>query len=92
MTSGELCAGYHTHNYASARAELVRRGEITSSEWSLIDKGNLKIGMSELALLCELGVDRINRTVTVNGTRKQYVYESNMFVYVENGVVVAYQD
>jgi hypothetical protein len=34
----------------------------------------------------------VNRTVTAHSGRKQYVYGMRTFIYVENGIVVAFQD
>jgi hypothetical protein len=87
-----LCAFYQARRYQSARAELILRHALTADEWHLIDSGTVKVGMSELALLCTMGAAEVNRTVTAAGTRKQYVYSQRRYVYVENGRVVAFQD
>jgi hypothetical protein len=69
----------------------MRRQALTSDEWSLVESGRIRVGISELALLCSWGSSRVNRTVTASITSKQYVYGDTM-VYVENGRVTAYQD
>lgn len=58
------------------------------------------VGMSEADFLCTragvAGVEKINRTTTVGGERKQYVMRESSrgthYVYTENGVVTAIQD
>jgi len=51
------------------------------------------IGMTEAMLLDSWGKpDDINQTVTKYSNSKQYVYGSSQYVYVESGVVTAYQN
>jgi hypothetical protein len=58
-----------------------------------VAKGLIWIGMTEEMLLDSWGQpEDINTTVTRYGTRKQYVYGSGQYVYVENGKVDAWQD
>ena len=54
---------------------------------------NIWIGMTEEMLLDSWGKPNdINQTVTKYSNRKQYVYGSSQYVYVEGGVVTAYQN
>ena len=92
MPSDDICRNYSKTRYKSGRAELTRRNALTSAEWILVDQRRIEVGMSELALLCSLGENKVNRTVTAGGTHKQYVYGFGVFVYVENGTVVGFQD
>jgi len=93
FSNEDLCIAYRHRRYESARDELTRRRALTVDEWHLVDSGTVKIGMSELGLLCTMGDPaKVNRTVTAAGTRKQYVYSLGAYVYVENGRVVAFQD
>jgi len=54
------------------------------------------VGMSGNAVLASWGRPRdINRTVTANGTRQQWIYgefPSARYVYLTNGTVTAIQD
>lgn len=62
-------------------------------EGEKIAKGLIWIGMTEGMLLDSWGrPEDINSTVTRYSTRKQYVYGSGQYVYVENGIVDAWQD
>lgn len=58
-----------------------------------IGKRIIWIGMTEEMLLDSWGQpEDINSTVTRYGSRKQYVYGSGQYVYVENGKVEAWQN
>ena len=58
-----------------------------------ITKRTIWIGMTEEMLIDSWGKPKeINSTVTRYSHRKQYVYSSNQYVYVENGVVDAWQN
>jgi hypothetical protein len=92
LSEEDLCRSYHGYKYDAAREELIRRNSLTQAEWELVNHKQVKVGMSELALVCAMGPAEINRTVTAAGTRKQYVYFGGTYVYVENGVVVGFQD
>ncbi len=91
-SSDQLCVDYSRSHSKSARAELATRNALTDAEWQAIDQHTVRVGMSELTLLCALGDAKVNRTVTANAVRKQYVYGDRSYVYVENGRVVAFQD
>lgn len=73
------------------KSELIKKYGQTNGD--KIFRGLIWIGMTEAMLLDSWGTpEEINRTVTANLTRKQYVYPSYQYVYVENGKVVAWQD
>jgi hypothetical protein len=64
-----------------------------SSAATRILEGKIWIGMTEAMLLDSWGQpEDINTTVNRYVTRKQYVYGSGRYVYVENGVVDAWQN
>ncbi len=90
MSPVDLCADVHSGSRV-ARAELERRNALSENEWRLVDDSRVAVGMSEIALICSRGRARVNRTVTVQGEHKQFVY-GDAFVYVEQGRVVAFQD
>jgi hypothetical protein len=97
MTPVQLCHEYKDGHPQVVGQELVRRGLLTPSELSLVDRHYINVGMSEFALICSLGLARRHRTVTAAGEFIQYVYgpyldAGDVYVYVENGVVVSFQD
>ncbi len=79
--------------------EAKKRGLLTEQEIQLIKERQIKIGMSEGALIASWGSPRKkNRTVNQYGVREQYVYgtlnkySKPTYVYLENGKVVSWQD
>ena len=52
--------------------------------------------LAAITIALVAGVEKINRTTTVGGERKQYVMRESSrgthYVYTENGVVTAIQD
>lgn len=101
QNDGQLCAVYGFGHSKKVRAEIERRGLLTTEEWSLVDRRALAIGMSELAMFASLGgpnvvYGSVNETVTASGVRRQYVYRDSEYgragyVYIEGGRVTAYQ-
>jgi len=96
-----LCNAYHVLGSDKVKEELLKRGEITDDEWSLIEGEQYRIGMSELSLICSLGKPNykgaINKSAGSWGTKKQYVYPSiysskRTYIYVRNGIVTSYQN
>lgn len=72
---------------AQARAE-----EKIKREADLVKKHRIWIGMDVIQLRKSWGrPERINTTATRGGTSEQWVY-GHSYVYVEGGVVVAYQN
>jgi hypothetical protein len=58
-----------------------------------VAKGLIWIGMTEQMLIDSWGQpEDINASVTRYGSRKQYVYGSGQYVYVENGIVDSWQN
>ena len=93
MTSQQLCARYSRSRQKFIREELHRRSAISAKDWVLIEEKSIRIGMSELALLCSIGEgEQRSRSVGSWGTHTQYVYGHGVYVYVENGVVTSWQD
>jgi hypothetical protein len=73
------------------RNDLIKKYGQTNGE--KVFQKQIWIGMTEAMLVDSWGSpEEINRTVTANLTRKQYVYPGYQYVYVENGKVVAWQD
>ena len=58
-----------------------------------VGNGLIWIGMTEDMLIDSWGFpEDVNRTVTANEVRKQYVYPGSNYVYLVNGKVTAWQD
>ena len=82
------------------KTEIERRHLVPASEWPIIERTGIQIGMTECGFLASWGpieLDAVNRTVNAAGTRLQYVYRGAgggkaRYVYVENGKVTAFQD
>ena len=79
--------------------EARERGLVTRDEIRLIKAKQIRIGMSESALIASWGQPpRINRSVGSYGVHKQFVYRgsstylSRTYVYVGNGKVRGWQD
>jgi hypothetical protein len=76
---------------AERKAALTKK--YGSSAATRILEGKIWIGMTEAMLLDSWGQpEDINTTVNRYVTRKQYVYGSGRYVYVENGKVDAWQN
>lgn len=92
MDNGAVCKWWRTRKPPAALAELKRRAAFNANDLNLISGKQIALGMTEGALLCSWGPanDR-NRTVNQAGTSIQYIYGDKL-VYVENGVVTAWQD
>jgi len=99
--SFNLCNAYAYSKSEKAKAELKRRNAIPDDEWSVIEQKKIRMGMSELGLVCSWGkpslYGTINKTVTRYGERKQWVYRScssckGQYVYTENGKVTSWQN
>jgi hypothetical protein len=92
-----LCNAYAFGGSENARGELERRNALPADEWDLAENKKIKVGMSELSLICSWGKPRtINETVTKYGKEKQYVYREyqgakGQYVYVRNGQVTGWQ-
>lgn len=87
-----VCMEYRAHKTKQAIDILRSRSVFTDEEISLIKEQQIRIGMSERALLCSWGNPRkVNRSVGSWGEHKQFVYRSS-YVYTQNGRVTSYQD
>jgi hypothetical protein len=82
----------------SLKKEIIKQKAVFVKKYGPINgekvaKGLIWIGMTEAMLLDSWGQpEDINTTVTKYSTRKQYVYGSGRYVYVENGKVDAWQN
>jgi hypothetical protein len=69
---------------------IPKYGQINGEK---VAKGVIWIGMNEGMLLDSWGQpEDINQTVTKYLKRKQYVYANSQYVYVDDGIVTAYQN
>lgn len=94
----DLCNTYDLSPSPDVKEEISSRNIISKDEWELIAFDEIKVGMSEMALICSWGrPGRVNRTTTKNGVSKQYVYRycsycTTNYVYVEDGKVIGIQN
>lgn len=102
VSSFDLCNAYafNGHSSVEIKDELVSRGEINYLDWSDIDNGRIRVGMSELGLICSMGkpgpFGGVNRSFSQGGEGVQYFYRSNTRgkttqVFVANGIISSYQ-
>ena len=100
-SSLNLCNAYDNNGSEKIIAELKRRGEISDEEWGLIEQKKIRIGMSELALVCSWGgpglYGSVNESVSRWGVHKQWVYRAcsscgAQYVYTENGKVTSWKN
>lgn len=102
-----ICSSYgvfkngmvYGHMLPPMRTELVSRGAVTLDEWDLVEKGAIRIGMSQCALYASWGSpSRQNRSVSGSAERIQHVYNAGYryikatYVYTVNGRVTSWQD
>ena len=103
QSSMDLCQSYHWTtskgtDRPDVRAELERREALTAEEWKLAESHEVRIGMSEVALMCAWGhpgppCGSIDESVSSQGTTRKWVYRlcsygKTQYVYTENGVVI----
>ena len=82
-----------TEKTIKAERKVALTKKYGSSVATRILEGKIWIGMTEQMLLESWGQpEDINTTVTRYSSRKQYVYGSGRYVYVENGKVDAWQN
>ena len=100
VDSHDLCFAYDMNHSEKIKAELKRRAAIPEHEWPLIDQNKIKLGMSELGLVCSWGgvglYGAVNQSVGSWGVHKQWVYRAchscrANYVYTENGKVKSWQ-
>jgi hypothetical protein len=97
-----LCNAYAHSKLEKAKAELIRRNDIPDDEWPDIEDKKIRIGMSELGLVCSWGkpslYGTINKTVNRYGESKQWAYrpctscKAKYVVYTENGKITSWQN
>lgn len=78
--------------------EVLKIYEANVKAYGVITAGcirdqEIRVGMEEegLKLINRHSLRKVNRTETMYGVRKQYVYYGNMYVYVDDGIVTAIQ-
>jgi len=82
---------YGVNGLRRIREELVRRDALTPSDWSLVDRREIAIGMSECGLLASWGVPtQVRRNVTAAGEEVQFIYPGRR-VLVAGGQVRAFR-
>ena len=87
----DLCKG---REFFPKTVENALRGKRVFSrlELEMIMKNKIHLGMSEEALLCSWGLpDDLNISVRERGDQREYVYEPDQYVYVEDGKVVGWK-
>ncbi len=73
--------GMRMNGSGLARAEMIKRGLFSSSDLSLVDKGIIRVGMSECGLLAAYGLDGITSYKFVKNKEtnepisKSYIYD-----------------
>jgi hypothetical protein len=97
----ELCQLFHTvhasqtrlpndtasKNMAAIRAELIRRGATTQSEWELTDAGKIQIGMHKCIVFALFGAPV---ATTVSGNITTYGFSPSDAVSFVNGSVTTF--
>lgn len=74
------------------RQEINRRKAIPQAQWRLVDSGKLVVGLTQCAMLAELGFGfGARRTVTANGQTIQFVYPNGIYVYTNGTIVTGFQ-
>lgn len=107
MDTRQLCSSFYNVRTDEAKAsyfrsEMQSRGLVKPEDWSAIDKGSIRVGMSVCALYASWGPpDRENRTTTAAGVSIQHVYSGysgryirtkSNYAYTRNGVITAIQN
>jgi hypothetical protein len=66
---------YGANGLRRIRDELTRREALTQSYWTLVDRREIGIGMSECGVLAAWGVpNQVRRNVTTLGEEVQFIY------------------
>jgi hypothetical protein len=81
------------------RQESVRRvAIIKAKKWPpaverAVLAGEIRLGMTKEQVTFSQGEPKwVNRTITRNGTREQWVYRGDKHLYFDNGILTAWQD
>lgn len=94
QTYAQAKSPYAPEWQAAVRAELSKRGAITSRDQADWNKGFVRIGMAEHIAICSWGpyID-VNTTTGSWGTDKQFVIgQFGPYIYTRNGKVTAFQN
>lgn len=82
---------YGANGLRRIRDEIMRRDALTPSDWALVDRREIAIGMSECGLLAAWGVPyQIRRNVTSLGEEVQYIYPGRR-VFLAGGRVRSFR-
>lgn len=81
------------------RDEMIRRQLLSDEEWMLVERKELRIGMSQCAMYASWGrPDRENRSVGSYGVHIQHIFNTGYryirptYIYTQNGKVRSWQD
>lgn len=99
--TGSLCQLFHNFHHAQSfgnpawapqnmaviRAELIRRGATSESEWELTDAGKIQTGMHKCIIFALFGAPA---TTTVSGAVALYQFPNGDIVVFQNGVVTSF--
>jgi hypothetical protein len=98
MDAGALCTRYAVSRQPEIRSELARRAVLTDEELVAADTGQIRVGMSDLQLVCSWGnTPIVHNTSDGLGTQQQWVYRPCSgcpanYVYVEDHKIIAIQN
>ena len=93
-----LCNTYACMQSEKVKRELMRRGEIPEDEWALIEQQRIRIGMSDLGLLCAWGLPLNSGAIDSVGSlgvRNEWVYrpygtDLYIYIYTEDGKITSW--
>ncbi|HVQ49766.1 MAG TPA: hypothetical protein VMS92_06930 [Mycobacterium sp.] len=69
------CNAYHYSKSEKMRKALTERVDVYPENWPAVAAGQVKIGFTEVELICARGYPRkINESASAAGVRKQWVY------------------
>ena len=77
------------------KAEIVRRGIFNDKDWAIINKQQIKVGMSEYALIASWGdPEKVKTTANTFGETKQFYYgrSNDVLVNLRDGKVTSWQE
>jgi hypothetical protein len=88
-----LCETWRKTQNPAVFTQIEGRKEFSAKELDLIKRRKIKVGMSEKAMRCSWGhPQRSHRQASSAGVSTQHVYRDTVYIYVEKGIVVSWQD
>jgi len=86
--------GYIHHHVVTDNSYILERNpNIREKFYSLIKRRAVTLGMNKTEVYASMGhPTKSNRTVTQNGVSEQWVYPNDIYVYLEDDIVTAFQD